>query len=82
MQQIRKTVRSVSEWRNFLRTFAGPIFVPKLGTGETTRIRRQHAMAAVVLDFVFTGQMPEVDGTEDRVVITVAQMSDFAPARH
>ena len=47
MQQIRQTVNSVSEWRSFLRTFAGPMFVSELGTDETIQIRRQHAMAAV-----------------------------------
>ena len=81
MQQIRKTVRSVSEWRSFLRTFAGPTFVSKLGTDETIRIRRQHAMAAVVLEFAISKQMPSIDVSDDRVVIQVAQPANFTPAR-
>lgn len=78
MQQIRRTVGTVGEWRRFLRTFAGDIVISE--NGNSMRIRRQHAIAAVVLEMSIFGRMPTIDVTEDRVVISVTEAPNFAPA--
>ena len=80
MQQIRHTIRSVGEWRRFLMTFAGAIVIQSDDIGRM-QIRRQHAIAAVVLEFAFYGQMPRIVVGEDRVVIEITRAPNFAAVR-
>lgn len=77
MQQIIHTINTLSDWRRFLRTFAGSIYVSL--NDQQFQIRRQHAMAAFVFEAARC-RAPRVDVGADRVVIHITQRTNLVPA--
>ena len=68
-------IRNVNEWKQYLRTYGGPIMVER--QGRLSPIRRQHAMFAVVNETTAHGFIPVIRTEPENVVIEITLSSNI-----